>query len=157
RTLSVRGVPLPALGKIFACRTTVLRGDGEESVMQSFLSCQDTLLRTPPGPPTQAGTEGTVLAGPFELRRCIARGGRGVVFEAEHRRLRAGVAVKVLLGPVPDAEERIRREVLLARAVAHPNVCRVYELFGHPSELGQILFLVMELLEGETLTSAIAR
>ena len=125
--------------------------------MQSFLSCQDTLLRTPPGPPAQVLTEGTLLAGRFELRRFIARGGMGVVYEAEDRMLRARVAVKVLLGAVPDAEERIRREVLLARAVAHPNVCRVYELFAHPGELGQILFLVMELLDGETLTSAISR
>jgi len=125
--------------------------------MQSFLSCQDTLLRTPPGPPAQVLTEGTVLAGRFELRRFIARGGMGVVYEAEDRMLRARVAVKVLLGAVPDAEERIRREVLLARAVAHPNVCRVYELFGHPGEAGQVLFLVMELLDGETLTSAIGR
>jgi len=125
--------------------------------MQSFLSCQDTLLRTPPGPPGQVLAEGTVLAGRFELKRFIARGGMGVVYEAEDRMLRARVAVKVLLGAVPDAEERIRREVLLARAVAHPNVCRVYELFAHPSELGQLLFLVMELLDGETLTAAIAR
>jgi len=125
--------------------------------MQSFLSCQDTLLRTPPGPPAQVLAEGTVLAGRFELRRFIARGGMGVVYEAEDRMLRARVAVKVLLGAVPGAEERIRREVLLARAVAHPNVCRVYELFAHPGELGQLLFLVMELLEGETLTEAIAR
>ena len=43
--------------------------------MQSFLSCQDTLLRTPPGPPAQVLSEGTVLAGRFELRRFIARGG----------------------------------------------------------------------------------
>src|SRR5678815_4939467 len=125
--------------------------------MQSFLSCQDTLLRTPPGPPAQVLAEGTVLAGRFELRRFIARGGMGVVYEAEDRMLRARVAVKVLLGAVPDAEERIRREVLLARAVAHPNVCRVYELFAHPGDLGQLLFLVMELLDGETLTAAIAR
>ena len=125
--------------------------------MQSFLSYQDTLLRTPPGPPAQVLAEGTVLAGRFELRRFIARGGMGVVYEAEDRMLRARVAVKVLLGAVPDAEERIRREVLLARDVAHPNVCRVYELFAHPCELGQLLFLVMELLEGETLTAAIAR
>ena len=125
--------------------------------MQSLLSCQDTLLRTPPGPPAQLLAEGTVLAGRFELRRFIARGGMGVVYEAEDRMLRARVAVKVLLGAVPDAEERIRREVLLARAVAHPNVCRVYELFAHPCEVGQLLFLVMELLEGETLTREIAR
>jgi len=125
--------------------------------MQSLLSRQDTLLRTPPGPPAQLLAEGTVLAGRFELRRFIARGGMGVVYEAEDRMLRARVAVKALLGAVPDAEERIRREVLLARAVAHPNVCRVYELFAHQCELGQVLFLVMELLAGETLTAAIAR
>jgi tetratricopeptide (TPR) repeat protein len=125
--------------------------------MQSILSFQDTLLRTPPGPPAQVLAEGTVLAGRFELRRFIARGGMGVVYEAEDRMLRTRVAVKVLLGAVPDAEERIRREVLLARAVAHPNVCRVYELFAHPCELGQLLFLVMELLDGETLTAAIGR
>ncbi len=124
--------------------------------MQSFLSCQDTLLRTPPGPPPEVLTEGTVLAGRFELRRFIARGGMGVVYEAEDRMLRARVAVKVLLGAMPDARERIRREVLLARAVAHPNVCRVYELFAHTCELGQLLFLVMELLDGETLTSALS-
>ena len=106
--------------------------------MQSILSFQDTLLRTPPGPPAQVLAEGTVLAGRFELRRFIARGGMGVVYAAEDRTLRTRVAVKVLLGAVPDAEERIRREVLLARAVAHPNVCRVYELFAHPCELGQL-------------------
>src|SRR5262245_25084572 len=125
--------------------------------MQSILPFQDTLLRTPPGPPAQVLAEGTVLAGRFELRRFIARGGMGVVYEAEDRMLRTRVAVKVLLGAVPDAEERIRREVLLARGVAHPNVCRVYELFAHPCELGQLLFLVMELLEGETLTASIGR
>jgi hypothetical protein len=125
--------------------------------MRSYLSCQDTLLRTPPGPPAQVLTEGTVLAGRFELRRFIARGGMGVVYEAEDRMLRARVAVKVLLGALPDAQERIRREVLLARAVAHPNVCRVYELFAHAGEQGEILFLVMELLAGETLTAAIGQ
>ena len=42
--------------------------------MQSFLSCQDTLLRAPPGPPAQVLSEGTVLAGRFELRRPCHRG-----------------------------------------------------------------------------------
>ena len=126
-------------------------------VESKALPFQDTLLRTPPGPSGQILPPGTVLAGRFELVRFIARGGMGVVYEAEDRMLRVRVALKVLTRAVPDAAERIRREVLLARNVAHPNVCRVYELFAHASEDGPVLFLVMELLGGETLADAIGR
>src|SRR5262249_48884692 len=71
-----QGVSPPPLGKILPAGRQSSGGDTpEESAMQSFLACQDTLLRTPPGPPAQAVTEGTVLAGRFELRRFIARGG----------------------------------------------------------------------------------
>jgi hypothetical protein len=78
-------------------------------VESGVLHYQDTLLRTPPGPSGQVFAPGTVLAGRFELVRFIARGGMGVVYEAEDRMLRARVAVKVLTRAVPDAEERIRR------------------------------------------------
>jgi tetratricopeptide (TPR) repeat protein len=123
----------------------------------AVLPYQDTLLRTPPGPGGTVLPEGVVLAGRFQLMRFIARGGMGTVYEAEDRMLRTRVAVKLLTEAVPEAAERIRREVLLARAVAHPNVCRVYELFSHPTDQGELLFLVMELLDGETLSGAIAR
>lgn len=123
----------------------------------TVLPYQDTLLRTPPGPGGTVLPEGVVLAGRFQLVRFIARGGMGTVYEAEDRMLRTRVAVKVLAEAIPEAAERIRREVLLARAVAHPNVCRVYELFSHPGPQGELLFLVMELLDGETLSAAIAR
>jgi serine/threonine protein kinase len=123
----------------------------------AVLPYQDTLLRTSPGPGATVLSEGVVLAGRFQLVRFIARGGMGAVYEAEDRMLRARVAVKLLTDAVPEATERIRREVLLARAVAHPNVCRVYELFSHSSDQGELLFLVMELLRGETLSAAIAR
>src|SRR5262249_48037287 len=56
------------------------------------------------------------------------------------------------------AMQRLRREVLLARRVGHPNVCRVYELYEAKTAAGEaIQFLTMELLPGETLARTLAR
>ncbi len=85
----------------------------------------------------------------------------GAVYEANDVILRTPVALKVLQGKiVADAAvlERFRREVLLARRVSHPNVCRVYELYQGTTAAGTpIHFLTMEFLEGETLAARIAR
>jgi serine/threonine protein kinase/tetratricopeptide (TPR) repeat protein len=104
---------------------------------------------------------GEHLAGRFNVLRFIARGGMGAVYEASDVILRTPVALKVLQGKiVADAAvmERFRREVLLARRVSHPNVCRVYELYQGATSAGTpIHFLTMEFLEGETLAARIAR
>jgi len=104
---------------------------------------------------------GEQLAGRFNVLRFIARGGMGAVYEANDVILRTPVALKVLQGRiVADAQvmERFRREVLLARRVSHPNVCRVYELYQGTTATGTpIHFLTMEFLEGETLAARIAR
>jgi serine/threonine protein kinase/Tfp pilus assembly protein PilF len=104
---------------------------------------------------------GEQLAGRFNVLRFIARGGMGAVYEANDVILRTPVALKVLQGRiVSDAAvmERFRREVLLARRVSHPNVCRVYELYqGATADGTPIHFLTMEFLEGETLAARIAR
>ncbi len=104
---------------------------------------------------------GERLAGRFEVLRFIARGGMGAVYEAEDVMLRARVALKLIRGRIvtdATAMERFRREVLLARRVSHPNVCRVYELYDTTTAGGvAIHFLTMELLEGETLSRRIAR
>jgi TolB-like protein/Flp pilus assembly protein TadD/tRNA A-37 threonylcarbamoyl transferase component Bud32 len=101
------------------------------------------------------------LAGRFTVLRFIARGGMGAVYEANDAILRTRVALKVLQGKiVANAEvlERFRREVLLARRVGHPNVCRVYELYPSTTASGAgCHFLTMEFLDGETLASRIAR
>ena len=104
---------------------------------------------------------GESLAGRFTILRFIAQGGMGAVYEANDVILRSRVALKVIHGRISTdaaAMERFRREVLLARRVGHPNVCRVYELYDSTTAAGvHIHFLTMELLEGETLSRRIAR
>jgi TolB-like protein/Tfp pilus assembly protein PilF/tRNA A-37 threonylcarbamoyl transferase component Bud32 len=104
---------------------------------------------------------GEQLAARFTVLRFIARGGMGAVYEANDAILRTRVALKVLQGRIvsnAEAMERFRREVLLARRVSHPNVCRVYELYQSTTASGAPChFLTMEFLEGETLATRIAR
>ncbi|MGZ6078719.1 MAG: protein kinase domain-containing protein, partial [Myxococcaceae bacterium] len=104
---------------------------------------------------------GEQLAGRFTILRFVARGGMGAVYEANDVILRTRVALKVLQGRVTTdaaAMERFRRELLLARRVSHPNVCRVYELYQSTTVAGApIHFLTMEFLEGETLAARIGR
>jgi len=100
---------------------------------------------------------GTVLDGRYELIGHLASGGMGAVFRARHVHLRKDVAVKVLrpeLCTSPDLVERFRREAEIAGALAHENIVRVTD-FGR-SEDG-LLYLVMELLEGESLFALLRR
>jgi tetratricopeptide (TPR) repeat protein/tRNA A-37 threonylcarbamoyl transferase component Bud32/TolB-like protein len=88
--------------------------------------------------------------------RFIARGGMGEVYEAEDQVLHERVALKTIRPDVASdarAMERFHREVHLARTVTHPNVSRIYDLFHH----GDLAFLTMELLSGETLSERLKR
>src|SRR5262249_39471850 len=53
--------------------------------------------------------------------------------------------------------ERFRREVLLARSVAHPNICRMFEFHSPAVEGSPLTFLTMEYLEGESLAAFLTR
>ncbi|MGZ6078066.1 MAG: protein kinase domain-containing protein [Myxococcaceae bacterium] len=118
---------------------------------------RDGLTRTltlPPSGPRSAATlvsPGDVVDQRFEILRIIARGGMGVVAEAEDRALGTRVALKFIqpaLANHPAARERFRREILLARRITHRNICRIFELFSSQSTGEPLLFLTMELLEG---------
>lgn len=104
--------------------------------------------------------DGTVLSGRFRITRFIGRGGMGEVYEAEDLELGGRVALKTIRpGLLQDghAVARFRREIQLSRQVTHTNICRVFDV-GHDELDGRdLLFLTMEYLEGETLTSYLAR
>jgi len=87
------------------------------------------------------------------LVRTIARGGLGSVWEAEDREHGARVALKLARGDTADAPASIEREAQVLGALAHPNIVRLLD-HGIAPDLGP--YLVMELLEGQTLEDALA-
>jgi formylglycine-generating enzyme required for sulfatase activity/predicted esterase len=94
--------------------------------------------------------------GPYEIIAPIGAGGMGEVYRAKDTRLDREVAIKVLSpGSVgnADAEARFDREARAVAALSHPNICTLYDVgrFEHQS------YLVMELLDGETLHARLAR
>jgi hypothetical protein len=93
--------------------------------------------------------------GRFRVDRLLGEGGMGKVFAAHDTLLDVPVALKVLRSPAADREEidRFKREVLLARRVTHPGVCRLFDIH----EEGGRLFISMELVEGPTLHQLIQR
>lgn len=103
------------------------------------------------------GTEAATLVGSrYLLERRIASGEMGEVWEATDRVLGRRVAVKVLNADLARDEElrdRFRSEARAAARLTHPGVVGVYDYGSHESTL----FLVTELVQGETVPSVLAR
>jgi hypothetical protein len=99
---------------------------------------------------------GDVVAERYEIRRYVARGGMGEVYEAYDRHVGERVALKAMTSTKGGDEQGVRRmkaEVGLARRVSHPNVCRIHDLGTHqiPGAATPLHFLTMEFVDGETL------
>jgi serine/threonine-protein kinase len=85
------------------------------------------------------------------IRRKLGVGGVGAVYEADHTRLDVRVAIKTLDGvrsPTAESIERFRREALAASKLHHPHAVRIFDR-GETDD--GVLWIAMELLEGETL------
>lgn len=84
------------------------------------------------------------------MERRLGRGASAVVFLAHDTTLNTEVAVKVLATrgiPEGDGWERFKREVLLARRLSHPGICKLFDLH----EEDDVRFISMEYVEGQTL------
>jgi hypothetical protein len=96
---------------------------------------------------------GARIGGRYEVREELGRGGYGVVFDAWDHELRRPVALKIRRADRSDpvSERRFRVEAALARDVAHPNLVRAFDIGVE----GDLLYLVLEKIDGSTLTRRI--
>src|SRR5215470_15834283 len=100
-------------------------------------------------------TIGTQL-GSLEVTALLGKGGMGEVYRARDTKLKRDVAIKTLpdeFSRDADRLNRFQREAEVLASLNHPNIAAIYDL----QETDGARFLVLELVEGETLADRIAR
>lgn len=98
---------------------------------------------------------GTKL-GPYEIQSELGAGGMGEVYRARDTRLDRQIAVKVLAGHLsssPELKQRMEREARAISSLNHPHICQLYDIGSQDGTD----YLVMELLEGETVAERIRK
>ena len=94
--------------------------------------------------------------GPYEIVSPLGAGGMGEVYRARDTRLGRDVAIKVLpqhLSANPEVRTRFEREAKTVSSLNHPNICTLFDV----GRDGNTDYLVMELIEGETLATRLAK
>ena len=94
--------------------------------------------------------------GPYEIVSPLGAGGMGEVYKARDTRLERTVAIKVLpahLSASPESRQRFEREARTISQLSHPHICALHDV----GREGEVEYLVMEYLEGETLADRLLK
>src|SRR5215467_12123452 len=94
--------------------------------------------------------------GSLEITALLGKGGMGEVYRARDTKLKREVAIKILpdeFSRDPNRLVRFQREAEILASLNHPNIAQIYDL----EEVNDTRFLVLELVDGETLADRIAR
>src|SRR5262244_3927079 len=94
--------------------------------------------------------------GSHEITALLGKGGMGEVYRARDTKLKRDVAIKILpdeFARDPERISRFQREAELLASLNHPNIAAIYDL----EELNGSRFLILEMVEGETLADRIQR
>jgi serine/threonine protein kinase/Tol biopolymer transport system component len=101
-----------------------------------------------------------IRLGAFEIVDLLGTGGMGEVYRARDTRLDRFVAIKVLSTDVdmaPRGRERFEREARAISKLSHPRICTMHDIGVADVDGREVAYLVMELLDGETLATRISR
>ena len=124
-----------------------------------------TAQRSPQDTPTVAGDQhataalqfvpGVVIANRYRIVSKLGKGGMGEVYRADDLKLGQPVALKFLTPgkALSERQQQLIEEVRVGRDIAHPNVCRLYDI----GEVDGHLFISMEYIDGEDLASLLRR
>ncbi len=134
--------------------------DDRHSSMEQFIADLDripagdsvatTQITGPGADLTKDLQPGVIYARRYRIDSRIGKGGMGTVYKAVDNILDVAVALKTINRDITDNErtvQRLKREVILARKVAHPNACRIYDI----GETDGTHYVSMEYVEGRTL------
>src|SRR3954470_8283242 len=94
--------------------------------------------------------------GPYEIAARIGAGGMGEVYRARDTRLDRTVAIKILTGALaadPESRQRFEQEARAIAALNDPHICTIHDV----GRDGDVDYLVLEFLEGETLADRLSR
>jgi serine/threonine-protein kinase len=131
--------------------TTPRPGQGETARLETAVK--------PSAPPRAHGVQfspGTIIAGRYRISGILGSGGMGEVYRADDTKLDQPVALKFLparLARDPILLGRLHDEVRHGRQIAHPNVCRIYDIV----EWEDAHFVAMEYVDGEDLSRLLRR
>lgn len=123
-------------------------GDFLRQPLINFIDLEEATESNKPFHPGQSISER------FVILREVGQGGMGVVYEAFDRKRNQRIAIKCAQ---PGFRRLLSPELEGALKVRHPNICLVNEIHTASTEVGELDFLTMEFLEGETLSTRLAR